>query len=466
MAENDGPEDKENAVAQSQESAVKVEERYRIALQFYETLKKTQWLDPVDLSRYQEKVIHQSLPHARQEVPFYKERLAVLDGPDGALDLSRWLEVPLLTRDEVIERSVDLRPYEAPSHHGSWQERRSSSSSGRKSVSLRSTVLEQAANAVAQFRFNEEFGIDVSKELLMFRAIDSTLRQQVLRRRADPELASWGAPWIALEKRGKRRLFSVHMKPERVFDLIDQFEGAYVNTSPSKVVQLARHAAVTGRRPKALKMIMTVGETLTNEIRAEARSHLGVELVDNYSTAECGVIACQCPDVEGSYHIHAEQAVVEVLKEDGTPCRPGETGVVVVTPLYNFAMPLVRYVTEDYATVGPLCACGRSMPCFSKILGRRKSLFERPGGGLFRMDADFGVMDRHLKGRRWQIAQVGKDQLELRYYDANATGKADPASAVSYAKELAGPEFKVTAKEVPALGLNPGGKFLWTVNEL
>ena len=80
-----------------------------------------------------------------------------------------------------------------------------------------------------------------------------------------------------------------------------------------------------------------------------------------YSCEEAGYIALQCPQAE-HYHCQSESVLVEVLDDEGRPCTPGQVGKVVLTALHNFAMPLIRYENQDYAEVGPPCACGRGLP--------------------------------------------------------------------------------------------------------
>jgi phenylacetate-CoA ligase len=104
-------------------------------------------------------------------------------------------------------------------------------------------------------------------------------------------------------------------------------------------------------------------------------------LTDVYTARETGYMALQCPDGDG-YHAQSESAFVEVLNENGTPCAAGEIGRVVVTPLHNFAMPLIRYDIGDYAEVGPQCSCGRGLPVLRRILGRTRNILRLPDGSM------------------------------------------------------------------------------------
>src|SRR5208282_3466525 len=98
-----------------------------------------------------------------------------------------------------------------------------------------------------------------------------------------------------------------------------------------------------------------------------------------YSTVEAGYCALQCPEHE-HYHVQSESALVEVLDKAGDPCRPGESGRLVVTSLHNFAMPLIRYDTGDFAEPGGPCSCGRGLPVLDRIVGRVREMLVMPSG--------------------------------------------------------------------------------------
>jgi len=135
----------------------------------------------------------------------------------------------------------------------------------------------------------------------------------------------------------------------------------YLQTHPTVAHRLAEHCQANAIRLPKLKQVETISEILRQGTREAVRAAWGVPVVDMYSTREAGYLALQCPDHE-HYHVQAESALVEVLNAAGHPCRAGETGRVYVTPLHNFAMPLIRYDIGDFAEVGPPCPCGRGLP--------------------------------------------------------------------------------------------------------
>src|SRR3546814_10844500 len=107
-----------------------------------------------------------------------------------------------------------------------------------------------------------------------------------------------------------------------------------------------------------LREVRTLSELLPPETRRLCRDVWGLKIADLYSTQEAGYLALQCPEHE-HYHVQSEAVLLEVLDEEDRPCRPGEVGRVVVTPLTNFAMPMIRYAVGDLDEVGAPCPCGR-----------------------------------------------------------------------------------------------------------
>ena len=62
---------------------------------------------------------------------------------------------------------------------------------------------------------------------------------------------------------------------------------------------------------------------------------------------EMGIIGVTGDDIN-TYHVDSSSFYVEILEEDGDrPVEPGKLGRIVITDLYNKAMPLLRYDTGD-----------------------------------------------------------------------------------------------------------------------
>lgn len=96
----------------------------------------------------------------------------------------------------------------------------------------------------------------------------------------------------------------------------------------------------------------------------------GLKVIDRYGCEEVGLIACECDKHEGM-HLNIEHLFIEFLRDDGSPCAPGEPGKIVITDLMNLAMPLIRYQVEDVGVPSShICSCGRGLPLMESVAGR------------------------------------------------------------------------------------------------
>src|SRR5262249_33729514 len=155
---------------------------------------------------------------------------------------------------------------------------------------------------------------------------------------------------------------------------------AYLMTFASVIRELARYCRSAGLRLPGLRSLCSYSETIADDLADLCQEAFGAELVDVYSAAEVGYLALQCPERK-QYHAQSETHMVEVLDQRGQPCPPGTVGTVVVTPFYNYAMPLLRYSIGDLAEVGTPCGCGRTLPALARIVGRSRDLVVLPSGG-------------------------------------------------------------------------------------
>lgn len=189
---------------------------------------------------------------------------------------------------------------------------------------------------------------------------------------------NWGRPMSSLGPTGPSLGIPITTPIAEQVRLLHEFNPHILMVFPS-VMQglLDRWQEQASLRPTSLQVLRTVSETVTPELRASARAQ-GMSVQDIYSLSEAGYVALQCPE-SGLYHA-VETIILEVLREDDTPCLPGEAGRVVVSDLTNMASPVLRYDTGDYAVRGSACPCGRGLDTLERVLGRRRNLVTLPDG--------------------------------------------------------------------------------------
>jgi phenylacetate-CoA ligase len=112
--------------------------------------------------------------------------------------------------------------------------------------------------------------------------------------------------------------------------------------------------------------------------------------------------------------LQQECALIEILDEADEPCSPGQVGRVIVTPLHNFATPLIRYEIGDLAEVGSPCACGRTLPVIARVVGRARDMLTMPGGGKRYPYYGHNAMMTVHAIRQHQIVQTSLEEIEIR----------------------------------------------------
>ena len=97
-------------------------------------------------------------------------------------------------------------------------------------------------------------------------------------------------------------------------------------------------------------MVGSAAETLTDEMRDQIERVFGRKLYNFYGSREVSNLAGECKD--GLMHSFAFWNYQELLGEHNRPVKQGEEGKVVVTNLFNYSMPMIRYEIADMAVLG------------------------------------------------------------------------------------------------------------------
>jgi phenylacetate-CoA ligase len=236
----------------------------------------------------------------------------------------------------------------------------------------------------------------------------------------------------------------------------------------SSLFLLSRAMRERGIANPGVRSILSTGDTLHPNYRRVIEDAFGVGVCDYYGAGGEGVhIASQC-ERRGDYHVHVENAVVEVLK-DGRPAEGGEMGEIVITQLNNHAMPLIRYATQDLATVSKndACPCGRQMPLVSSIQGRVPDIVFAPDG-TYLVVHFFTILFEYIPEiLQFQIVQRTRERITARIvaaasYDRRAV-EAKIESAIANATHGS---LGVDFEYVDAIPLSPSLKRRLVISEV
>lgn len=375
------------------------------------------------------------------DVPAYDGRLAGAGDPRARL-----AALPLLDKDAVRARNDAFRPR-------GWAGRfvrrgYTSGSTGTPLVCFRDAAAITFENA-ALWRIYRWAGIAPGDRRVILRG-DLVVPAS---RREPPFWSSASARVLHMS--------SYHLAPQSLAAYVAAlraFAPASLHAYPSSVALLA-HWLLERGETLPLKAVVTSSETLLDDQREAIERAFACPVLDYYGNAERTTLIARCE--RGAYHVCWDYALTEFL-----PDASGDVEIVG-TPLFNRAMPLLRYRSGDGIEHGPTgdrCPCGRTFPVVGRPQGRRDVYVRTPDGRrIGRLDHVFKGM-RHI--REGQIEQTALDRLLVRVAVDDAFAAGDRAQLIAQTRERVGAGMHVEVEVVDRIERGPRGKFAAIVSTL
>lgn len=425
---------------------------HRMFDRYLEALERTQWMPPAQLSGYQRDLLERIVRHAYERVPFYRDRLACLFTRHGEVDIARWREVPIVSRHEAALNGAQMHARTLPEDCGPVREIRTSGSTGIP-LTVASNALVRIAGNAAATRFARWWGAETTRPLARIKIVEHDKPAPY------PHGRDWTG-WSFTSPATPAHDLDMLTPPQRQIEWLLRKKAPYLTTTSSNALALAYAVTSEQAREMGIEIVFLVGETVLARTRELVPQRLGAKVGAVYSCEEIGFIATECP-LSSCYHVVAENVVVEVLGDDGAPVAPGEIGRVVVTSLYNYAMPFIRYAIGDVATAGAQsCPCGRSLPVLAQVEGRTRHAFVfRDGTRVWPRIWTLTDIAALVPHRECQLAQVDQDTIEVRYVPDSTGRTADAAGLADYVQRKFHPSARARLVPMTAIPRNRGGKF-------
>jgi phenylacetate-coenzyme A ligase PaaK-like adenylate-forming protein len=416
------------------------------ARKFRETLARTERLPPRQLRAYQNDLLNSLIQHARRNVPFYEGRLAPL-ASGSHLDLSRWDEVPILTRADAQGNTEALTARTLPADAGRVEKGETSGSTGRP-VRYLINELATIATLAATDRALRWWNFDGAKTMATFIARS--------RYRGSPD----GVTQVGwrVGSTGLHHMIDISPDNDAQIDWLLARRPHYLTAQAFTLLGLAERVRARGVDLR-FERINSMSSVLTDETRRACEEVFGARPIDLYGARETGLIACECPGCR-HYHTNAETVLVEILDADGRPSLPGEMGRVVLTPFYNYAMPFIRYEIGDFAVAGPQrIKCAVKLPALTQIIGRYRNSFTLQDGRVISPRVAVDELRKYISFAQYQIVQTAYDAIEVRYVPLDRSHPADAVGLEMCVRASIDASFNVRAVAVDDIPRSASGKF-------
>ena len=164
-----------------------------------------------------------------------------------------------------------------------------------------------------------------------------------------------------------------------------------------------------------MKVCIVTSEMLFEADKMLLEKALGVPVINEYGASEVDLIAIQNP--QGDWVVNAETCLVEIVDEQNKVLPYGQEGRIIVTQLYNKAMPFIRYEVGDYGILDPKSTPQK--PILQKLIGRTNDVIHLPNGkraaGMAFYSITKALFDDQSAVKEFVIKQTKIDTFEIEY---------------------------------------------------
>lgn len=286
--------------------------------------------------------------------------------------------------------------------------------------------------------------------------------------------------WNNKNKKGKLIRNIQNIVPIDVFQLDDQIIGALlkdIKASKTPKSILAYASALDNivkyleRNPAPMldagvTSIIAMSEALEEHTKTSLKLAFGCPVVSRYANIENGILAQQTLSFEDDFLLNLACYHIEILDlDEDRPAREGTAGRIVVTDMFNRAMPMIRYDTGDLGIMGRIESNGKTHYVLKSIEGRKMD-------GIFNTDGT-SISSFIITNSMWkytELIQYQFIQLDQKKYEFRLNSEGDFEREKELVAEFKGylgedAEIKIThVEEIPLLSSGKRKKVLSKLN--
>lgn len=429
--------------------------RRRHTLAWLAEYRRNQWLSTEQIMALQWQRLQRLLEHCYREVPYYQRRWRELGvTPADIRNLDDYAKLPILTKADI---RANFEQLQAQSWRGRLLFKATGGSTGEP-MRFGYTRESNDRRTAVMWRGYEWAGSRMGRRTLFLwgGAVGEPSRAHQLKDRL------YNAVFA------RHILNSFHMTEANLAefaDAIDRYRPEVIVAYVGPIVRLAQWLLATGRKIHRPQSIIGAAEALHEFQREILEQAFGCPAFNTYGCREFMLIASECEQRHG-LHVNADHLVVELQQAEYAQASAG-TGEVVITDLFNYGMPFVRYVNGDTATAATdVCSCGRGLPLLRSVGGRVLDAIRTPEGHVLPGEF-FPHMLKDVPGlQRFQLVQRRLDQLDLSIVRGPSFDDAGMAYIRREVTKVLGDSVELNCRFVDDIRLTPSGKLRVTVSEL
>ncbi len=293
--------------------------------------------------------LHKLLTHATSSCTFYK--------PYGDfIDLS---DFPIINQSIIREKFQQFNSDKFDQSEKYEMTTSGSSGTPFKTVQDKNKKLRNTADTIY---FKQKAGFEIGSRLYY-------IRNWLTRHRR---------PWITTIMRNIVTLEVTEFTDSYISDFIQKVEkddSTQVIISYSSALReicLYLDKIESGPIKNNLSCIIAMAEGLSETTRKSLKKYFNTDVLVRYSNSENGIFSIQLADDNRNLQINCASYYIEILHpEKDEPVEDGEIGRIVITDIFNYCMPFIRYDTGDLGCITKNDDYFDGTPAFELVEGRK-----------------------------------------------------------------------------------------------
>ncbi len=279
--------------------------------------------------------------------------------------------------------------------------------------------------------------------------------------------------WTDRNRKTKKELWMQNLLPINILHLDDDNlelirqrlkRKPYINSClayASTYEYLVKYMKQHGDTPDMfhIQSFISGSEVLSMEMKKQIKDTIGCMVIDRYSNEENGFLA-QSADMSDEFKVNTSGFLIEILKQDSDePVKIGEVGRIVVTDLYNFAVPLIRYDTGDLAIKA--AEKGGWTTVLKTIQGRRVDVIYDTSGNRLSPHSITNYMWGYDEIKQFQLIQ--NDAKKFIFKVNVPEGIYEDTHLIEHLRSFLGDNAQITIEHVDGIPALASGKFKKTI---
>lgn len=235
--------------------------------------------------------------------------------------------------------------------------------------------------------------------------------------------------WNRQNSKGKLTQKMQNIVPIDVFKLDDDkirglLDSVKTDTSPKSILGYAsaldRIVKYMERNPTDMSKanvisIIAMSESLDGPTKKTLSEYFECPVVSRYANLENGMFAQQTSWSGNDFLVNLASYHIEILDlQENVHAKEGEMGRIVVTDLFNRAMPMIRYDTGDLGILGKSVKDGNTHYVFKKVAGRKMDAIYDTKGDVVSSFTITNTMWKYSELAQYQFIQTARNKYTFK----------------------------------------------------